>query len=394
MALTFVSVAAAGCLLVLGIGGSIYLGWRQGESDLRSTDVARVRAEADQQYQLALEDIEAGSYARAYERLWVVRNLNRAYPGVEEAYEEVRWHLENPPTPTPTPTLPPTLEPGEAPPTPMIDAEATFAEAETAYQAGNWKTAIDKLDMLTGAAPDYQTDAVREMLFNALVSLGTQRINEDRLEEGIVLIDRAALYGTPPQEAQAARSLAAEYLRAVGFMGVDWDKAIETLTELYNRVPEYRDVRRRLFLAYSGYADSYVKQGEYCPAVRLYQNAVSIAYDADVDAKRADAEARCANATPTPMPTVQPTVIPGAQAVTVYSQANLRRGPSQDHEVLEQLGSGALLSATGRSADSTWLFVAAPSGMRGWVFIEVVNTANANTGALPVTEALGGPPAP
>ncbi len=370
-----------------GVGGGALLGVIQGNNDLRGTEVARIRAETDLQYRQALIDVEDGNLGRARERLWTVINLNPLYPGAREAYERVTWLLQHPSTPTPTPTLMPTLEPSAMPATPVLNPDEVFAQALAANGAEEWETAINLLDALAGAAPEYRPDETNAMRFNALVQLGLQRLNQERLEEGINLLDRAAFYGPLPQVAESGRALAADYLEALSYWGADWDAAIAALRALYVSVPEYRDVQERLFRAYVGYGDALVKIGDYCPAVPLYASALGVIYDGEVEGKRADAQTRCANATPTPAPTVLPTVIPGAVGVTVYNQANLRQGPSQDFGVLETLGPGTLLSATGRNAAGDWLFCVAPSGAQGWVFIEVVNTEAVDVFALPVVDA-------
>jgi tetratricopeptide (TPR) repeat protein len=391
---TLLVLVFGACVLVGGLAGGALVGAQQGANDLRATDIARVRAESDLQYQQALADMDAGNYVRAYERLWAVINLNPAYPGAQEAYDRVIWILQNPPTPTQTPTPMPTLNPTERAPTPLVDAEGLFAQAQTASQAEDWQTVIELLDALMGPAPDYRQDEVKGMLFEALVELGMQRLNEDRLEEGINLIDRASIYGELPPLAYSGRNLAADYMRAIGFWGADWEAAIEELRALYIAVPEYRDVQQSLYRAYVEYADSYVERGDFCPAVPLYRAALGVIYDGEVEGKRADAASGCASATPTPTPTVEPTVIPGAVGITVYNLANLRQGPSQQYATLETLGAGALLSAIGRNAAGDWLFVVTPSGARGWVFVEVVNTELIDVSTLPVTEELGGTTTP
>ncbi|GAB4461183.1 MAG: hypothetical protein Kow00120_28570 [Anaerolineae bacterium] len=271
------------CLLVGGLVGGVLLGVATGNNDLRGTDVARVRGETDLQYQQALADMDAGNLALARERLWTVINLNPVYPGAREAFDRVTWLLQNPPTPTPTPTALPTLAPSAIPPTPALDPDAVFAQAMEANGAQDWEATVKLLDALAGAAPDYRTQDVNEVRFNALVQLGLQRLNDDRLEEGIILLDRAALYGPLPPLAESGRALAADYLEALSYWGADWEAAIDALTALYVSVPEYRDVQRRLFQAYAGYGDALVAIGDYCPAVPQYAAALGVIYDGEVE---------------------------------------------------------------------------------------------------------------
>ena len=69
---------------------------------------------------------------------------------------------------------------------------------------------------------------------------------------------------------------------------------------------------------------------------------------------------------------------------------NLRTGPGFGYRTVRQLSKGQALTLTGRSSQSDWLSVRLPNGTGGWVFGAYV-LANADIGALPVSEAYGGP---
>ena len=51
------------------------------------------------------------------------------------------------------------------------------------------------------------------------------------------------------------RNLAARYLDALNYWGVDWELCIDRLEALYATAPYYKDVAQRIYQAYLAYAD-------------------------------------------------------------------------------------------------------------------------------------------
>ena len=84
-------------------------------------------------------------------------------------------------------------------------------------------------------------------------------------------------------------------------------------------------------------------------------------------------------------------VVPGdsspAIIVTVVDGVNARTEPTLDGDVETVVPQGAVLPATGRSADGQWVQVQLPTGVLAWIF-RVTVTATPAVGALP---AVGGP---
>jgi hypothetical protein len=84
-------------------------------------------------------------------------------------------------------------------------------------------------------------------------------------------------------------------------------------------------------------------------------------------------------------------VVPGdsspAIIVTVVDGVNARVEPDLEAEVETVVPQGAVLPATGRSADGQWVQVQLPTGVSAWIFRDTVNATPA-VGALP---AVGGP---
>jgi uncharacterized protein YgiM (DUF1202 family) len=79
-------------------------------------------------------------------------------------------------------------------------------------------------------------------------------------------------------------------------------------------------------------------------------------------------------------------VIPGDSVpviiVTVVDGVNARTGPALDSDIEVVVPQGAVLPATGRSADNQWVQVELPTGVLAWIFRDTVTETPA-VGALP-----------
>ncbi len=90
---------------------------------------------------------------------------------------------------------------------------------------------------------------------------------------------------------------------------------------------------------------------------------------------------------PAPYTSVIPSDSAPAIIVTVPDGVNARKQPLLDADVETVVPQGAVLPATGRSADNQWVQVQLPTGVLAWIFRDTV-TATPAVGALP---AVGGP---
>jgi hypothetical protein len=97
------------------------------------------------------------------------------------------------------------------------------------------------------------------------------------------------------------------------------------------------------------------------------------------------AEATSAAGTPdAPEPTAEPEA--DLTGTVNADSLNLRSGPGTTFSVLDRLGTGTLVTLTGRNADSSWLQVTVPSiSKNGWVSAQYVDT-EAALADLPVVE--------
>ncbi|MBI3242195.1 MAG: hypothetical protein HYZ49_07875 [Chloroflexi bacterium] len=254
--------------------------------------------EIERQYNLGLEDMDAGRYLLAAQRFEYIVSLNPNYLDAASRLVEARATLNaTAPAPATTPTLPAiTVEPQDAP--------AMFAEAQTDLDAKSWDAAIQKLKAVQIADPNYESAAVRNRLYQAYRGRGIQAINDGALELGLTDLDQAARYGLLDEEARQYQQWAAIYISGVSYWGLNWGQTVETFQLLYTLAPYFRDTITRLHDAHLGYAQFLDAGGDPCGAALEYAAALEINFDQPTEDKRAAAQLVCDTGTPTPDPTL------------------------------------------------------------------------------------------
>ncbi len=290
LVIALIIVCVVGTALLLAAWGGLVAG--QNARDAQATQTAVV--EMDVQFEMGLADLEAGQYRLAAQRFTWILERNPGYPGAAEKLAEARRLLENGVSANSTPI----------PPSQADTNEERFAEARSLYNEKQWEAAIDRLEMLQARAPDYQPEQVEEMLYESLRQLGLRYIRTDeRLEEGIVLLDRAALIRPLDDISEGERLIASLYVTGKTYWALNWPIVIQNFSEIYAVAPNYRDVESRLLEAYITYGDQLWLGGTPCDSVSLYQSAARIRNDAQIQDKIVGAIDACENPTPTPTPT-------------------------------------------------------------------------------------------
>lgn len=286
--------------LVLFIGvmaTAAYAGLYYGERDRQTARQTVVQ----EHYTAGLEALNEGRFERAVAEFQYVLQLDPQHALAEQGLTEARARLAFKPTPT--------LE------VVISLAEQLLEQAHATFNATDWVATARTLTQLRALDPDYERDAVEEMLFTSLYNAGTAFLEEEALEVGISYLDQAIALRPLDANAVNQRNLAARYLDALNYWGVDWKLAIERFEALYATNPSYRDVAQRVYRAYLAYADYFAAQGEMCPAEMQYAQALRLYADPNIDQKRADASQMCLIATPTPLdgmtPHLTPQPIPG-----------------------------------------------------------------------------------
>lgn len=227
-------VAAA--LLILAIVLGVQAGQRQLEIQNRQ-EVAIALADAIDLH--AQGDYEAALNAYKYV-LQLEPDNNTARTGIQDVLalvargqQPARVELPAPAAVTEpslavtnTVTASPTATTAPAGNTVTSSGEALMQAAATAYGAGRWQEAISRLVALRQTDPTYQPDRVTDMLFEAYVNLGTEKDNENNLEEALSFFDKALQLHPDDIAVRAERTLIARYLDVLTFFGADWERAV------------------------------------------------------------------------------------------------------------------------------------------------------------------------
>jgi len=343
------------CLLVLSLGGAAYGGLYQGERDREHQ-----RQElATQHYHTGLEQLDAGEYELAIAEFEYVLDLDPDHPFAQQGIAEAQARI----------TARPTATPETDSETYKIVVDDLYRKAAAHYEAEQWEEAVAVLTQLRVLDPTYEAEAVEEMLFTSLYNVGMALLNEDRFEEGIFYLDQAVALRPLDDEALTQRSLAIQYMTALGYWGVDWDRCAERFEQLYAAAPNYKDVFRRLYLAHVTHADAWYTQGEMCPAEEQYTQALQLMADSEVEQKRTEAAQICLIATPTPIAPITGTLpitltepplgfTTGRLAYPIY---NTQTGL---YDVYALFAEGRLMRMAGGADQPCWLWGSGALGYR------------------------------
>ncbi len=312
--------AAVVCLSCSIIGLAGLAGYNDGVHEINRRATVTTQAEVIHQYNLALTDVAADNPALAALRLeHIVITVGADSVDAVLLLTQVRAATA---TPTPSPTTAPSATP-EATPTPSLeptaglpplDPAALFTEAQSSSVLRDWARAIELLDILIAVDPGYQSVEVQRLLQQALAELSRRYLNEastERLAEGILLAERAAALG-PIGDLAYEAYVAGRYLDGLTADGMECLLSVREWESVYNEAPQYRDVEGRLANSYTRCGDAYTFQTEYCPAEQYYTWSLGLVYDVNVAASRDEARTLCAQATPTPTPTLDPLAVPTA----------------------------------------------------------------------------------
>lgn len=288
-----------GALVIVMVIGAV-VGAASGREALQRGDAQTRQQALQEQYALAVQDLEAGRLTLAIQRFEYILNQDPSFPGVTEKMAQAlqALYLTSTPPPQPTPTLTPTPD--------MRPIEEMFADAENRLRAKDWDGALQVLSTLRKTDATFHTTRVDGMMFLALRYRGLEKIlNAGALESGLYDFSLAERFGPLDSEAQAARQWAQLYVYGLAFWEVDPEKAVYYFGQLVQLAPYLHDVsgwtaRDRYVEALVQYGDLLAEKGDWCAAMSQYEMALSIQPSESLQGKYEQAAKECEGPSPTP----------------------------------------------------------------------------------------------
>jgi hypothetical protein len=284
----------AGILSLLLIAAtSAYGGYQAGIQQRTDAQEAQAALQAKEQFDLAMQDIEAKQYARARQRLEYIVQIDPNFPGITDKLAEVILSQNTTATPTiaPTPTVTPTPD--------MRSVQELFDNAQQSLANSDWNTTINTLLALRKSDPTFQPVQVDDMLYVSLRNRGKDKILKTTdLEGGIYDLSLAERFGPLDADAQSYVTWARIYLTGASFWELDWSQAVYYFAQVAPALPNLRDgsgwtASERYRLALVGYGDDFFEAEEWCDAQAQYETSLSLGSDPEVEEKLADASGNC-----------------------------------------------------------------------------------------------------
>jgi tetratricopeptide (TPR) repeat protein len=285
------------CLFLIGLfvtAGS-YLGYQQGIDDRKGFEATQVALAIEEQYDLGVQDMEAGNYEVARQRFDYVIQIDPNHPGVLDRMAEVLLVLNA----TATPTLVPTATPIPITPTPDLrNQEELFVQAQNHIANEQWDEAIKTMETLRKNDPAYQAIELDGMFYVAYRNRGARNIGAGNLEQGIYDLTLAERFGVLDTEAVGYRTWARYYNLGASFWGVDWAQAIYYFEQVAPQYPNMHDgtgwtASQRYIEAIVGYAQWFEAQDNWCAAEEQYDRAYEISDDPEIRRARNKASDNC-----------------------------------------------------------------------------------------------------
>jgi tetratricopeptide (TPR) repeat protein len=289
---------ALGAVAVVSAAG----GYLSGIGLRRAAAVTQVAGVAQEQYDMALQDIQQGDFYTARQRLEYVISLQPNFPSAVGKLSEVLLALNTTATPTlvPTPTLTPTPD--------LRSVLELFDQAGQFLANNEWDKAITALLTLRQDDPTFRTVDVDDMLFMALRNRGREKITKADLEGGIYDLTIAKKFGPLDTEVEGLLTWATLYITGASFWGLDWAQVVSYFSQVAPNYPSLMDksgmtAAERYRLGLFEYGNWLAATGKACKAIEQYRLSLSLGYDAKVEQAGIAASKACEGAKPKPTET-------------------------------------------------------------------------------------------
>ena len=321
-------------ILMIVMALTVLSGYQSGISVRKQNQSAALSQQLAEQFQFVDEDMQAGRYEIAKQRLEYIISKDSSFPGAQEKLTEVLVQISllqgiQSATPTSAPT-----------PTPdFTGAEQAYSRAAQLIASQDWPGALGALDQLRKLDPNYQQSQVDGMYYFALRNYGYNLIaQQGNLEGGIYQLTLAERFGPLDRDTNGLREGARVYLIGASFWELDWVQALfyfEQARAWGNLWDGTMTASERYWYASMRYGDQLFGQGKYCEegeAYFQYQNALTVgALDKVAQNNYDELLPVCFPPTPTIdlTPLVTPTIDPAATTAVPDVPTNTPEPPTE-----------------------------------------------------------------
>ncbi len=301
----FLILFAVSAAWMLGVA---YFGTQSGQKQRVETQQLEMESQITRQVELAQEDVENGRFNLATRRLGWVLEQQPTHPEAIALTEQITAAQAITPTP-----VQPTATPAPIPATPaeITDTNAELRRVEALLNAAKWEQAIVALSAFQREFPNTERPQTDQMLYDTLITYGLELLETDQVERGLFYLEQAETLGDLPQEAADYQLWGETYLQGLAFYDVNWDVAAYYFRNLCLAAPFYQSSCDLLNESLVNFGDQYSYAMDYCPAVPIYQEALTYDNVQAVREKLIDAREGCAQATPTPAAVITDTISEG-----------------------------------------------------------------------------------
>jgi len=284
----FVIGLTAIIVIVLGMGGMAYFGYRVGVRQSAAAAATALADETQLQYSLAAQDMEIGQPGVAVQRLEHILKVNPDFPGAMQMLVKAREATGGVGFRAARPTA--ILVPAEEP----LSVEEIYHLLVGTYEQGKWSEAVRWASALKAAAGQHRSTNVDSMLFVSLRNRGIERIDSGVLELGLTDLEHAEKILTLDDVALQRRRWASLYLSGLTFWDLNWQLAIDNLDILNQIAPNFLDTRSLLLEAYITYGAALLQSQDACLARPQFAAALAMDVNAHTEQQLDAAQKSCA----------------------------------------------------------------------------------------------------
>lgn len=240
-------------LALLGLLGTGWIGYRQGQiAGNGQMELAATIAELGNQLN---DQIATGNLAEALHLGEQLKTLGALDEG---QIQQLRDRLHAQPAPEPD------REPAPSP-VPIQFRHELWAQAQAAHATGEWVQTLNLLQQLREVDAQYITEPYIELMEETYIQWARELVQANRGEEALSQLQVArALRNT--ERVQAEYNAAVHMVDSLSHWGVNWERSLEHLAQVYHYDSGYADVQARLADALQQYHASMSGRGAYCEA--------------------------------------------------------------------------------------------------------------------------------